>query len=120
MLNLNHSRRQLHVLVLLNANLLIEVSNTDCIIELNEAFAVQAVGFMKHFGMKSPVDPRLNPYGGTIAMGHPLASSGVRLSMQLGQDFELNPKAKYGLTTMCVGLGMGGSIIWENVVGKNI
>ncbi|HQI24728.1 MAG: thiolase family protein [Smithella sp.] len=90
------------------------------IIELNEAFAVQAVGFMKHFGMKTPVDPRLNPYGGTIAMGHPLASSGVRLSMQLAQDFELNPKAKYGLTTMCIGLGMGGSIIWENVVGKTL
>jgi len=90
------------------------------IIELNEAFAVQAVGFMKHFGMKFPEDPRLNPYGGTIAMGHPLASSGVRLSMQLAQDFEMNPKAKYGLTTMCVGLGMGGSIIWENVVGKTI
>jgi len=90
------------------------------IIELNEAFAVQAVGFMKHFGMKLPQDPRLNPYGGTIAMGHPLASSGVRLSMQLAQDFELNPKAKYGLTTMCVGLGMGGSIIWENVVGKKL
>jgi len=89
------------------------------IIELNEAFAVQAVGFMKHFGMKTPVDPRMNPYGGTIAMGHPLASSGVRLSMQLAQDFELNPNAKYGLTTMCIGLGMGGSIIWENVVGKN-
>jgi acetyl-CoA acyltransferase len=88
------------------------------IIELNEAFAVQAVGFMKHFGMKLPEDPRLNPYGGTIAMGHPLASSGVRLSMQLAQDFELNPKAKYGLTTMCVGLGMGGSIIWENAAGK--
>jgi len=87
-------------------------------IELNEAFAVQAVGFMKHFGMKLPEDPRLNPYGGTIAMGHPLASSGVRLSMQLAQDFELNPKAKYGLTTMCVGLGMGGSILWENAIGK--
>ncbi|NLN39046.1 MAG: thiolase family protein [Smithella sp.] len=90
------------------------------IIELNEAFAVQAVGFMKHFGMKTPVDPRLNPYGGAIAMGHPLASSGVRLSMQLAQDFELNPKAKYGLTTMCVGLGMGGSIIWENTAGKTL
>ncbi|HOO38191.1 MAG TPA: thiolase family protein [Deltaproteobacteria bacterium] len=89
------------------------------IIELNEAFAVQAVGFMKHFGMKLPEDPRLNPYGGTIAVGHPLASSGVRLSMQLAQDFEMNPDAKYGLTTMCVGLGMGGSILWENVVGKD-
>jgi len=89
------------------------------IIELNEAFAVQAVGFMKHFGMKLPEDHRLNPYGGTIAVGHPLASSGVRLSMQLAQDFEMNPKARYGLTTMCVGLGMGGSILWENVVGKD-
>jgi acetyl-CoA acyltransferase len=90
------------------------------IIELNEAFAVQAVGFMKHFGMKTPVDPRLNPYGGAIAIGHPLASSGVRLSMQLAQDFELNPKAKFGLTSMCVGLGMGGSMIWENTVGKTL
>ncbi|MBN1635548.1 MAG: thiolase family protein [Deltaproteobacteria bacterium] len=89
-------------------------------IELNEAFAVQAVGFMKYFGMQFPEDPRLNPRGGTIAIGHPLATSGVRLSIQLAKDFELNPGAKYGLTTMCVGLGQGGSILWENMVGKDL
>jgi acetyl-CoA acyltransferase len=60
----------------------------------------------------------MNPYGGTIAIGHPLATSGVRLSIQLAKDFELNPKAKYGLCTMCVGLGMGGATLWENMVGK--
>jgi len=75
---------------------------------------------MKHFGMKTPVDPRLNPYGGTIAWVTRWPAPVVRLSMQLAQDFELNPKAKYGLTTMCIGLGMGGSIIWENVVGKKL
>lgn len=90
------------------------------IIELNEAFAVQAVGFMKHFDMKLPIDPRMNPYGGTIAIGHPLATSGVRLSIQLAKDFELNPKAKYGLCTMCVGLGMGGATLWENMAGKEL
>jgi acetyl-CoA acyltransferase len=90
------------------------------LIELNEAFAVQAVGFMKYFGMETPEDKRLNPYGGAIAIGHPLASSGVRLSIQLAKDFELNPDARYGLTTMCVGLGMGGAILWENMVGKEI
>lgn len=89
-------------------------------IELNEAFAVQAVAFMKHFGLKTPVDPRLNPYGGTIATGHPLATSGVRLSLQLAKDFELNPQARYGLCTMCVGLGMGGATLWENVIGKEL
>ncbi|MCP4109561.1 MAG: thiolase family protein [Desulfobacteraceae bacterium] len=89
-------------------------------LELNEAFAVQVVGFMKYFGMKLPEDPRLNPYGGTIATGHPLATSGVRLSLQLAKDFELNPDAKYGLCSMCVGLGMGGATLWENVVGKEL
>jgi acetyl-CoA acyltransferase len=90
------------------------------LIELNEAFAVQAVAYMKHFGLETPVDSRLNPYGGAIAIGHPLAGSGVRLSMQLAKDFELHPEARYGLTTMCVGLGMGGAILWENMNGKAI
>jgi len=89
-------------------------------IELNEAFAVQAVAFMKYFGLKYPEDPRLNPYGGTIAIGHPLATSGVRLSVQLAKDFELHPEARYGLCTMCVGLGMGGATLWENMVGKDL
>jgi len=87
------------------------------IIELNEAFAVQAIAFMNEFGMKFPDDPRMNKWGGAIAFGHPLASSGCRLMAHLALLFEENPSARYGLTTMCVGLGQGGSVIWENVQG---
>jgi acetyl-CoA acyltransferase len=57
----------------------------------------------------------VNPLGGAIAVGHPLASSGIRLMSYLAKDFEMNPSARYGLTTMCIGLGMGGTVIWENV-----
>ena len=59
-------------------------------------------------------DERVNPYGGAIAMGHPLASSGVRLMNQLARQFEERPEVRYGLTTMCIGIGMGGTVIWEN------
>jgi len=59
-------------------------------------------------------DARVNPFGGAIAVGHPLASSGVRLMLNLARSFEDHPEARYGLTTMCIGLGMGGSVIWEN------
>lgn len=83
------------------------------IVEINEAFAVQVLAFAEHFGMADD-DPRINPYGGAIAMGHPLASSGVRLMLQLARQFAANPSIRYGLTTMCVGLGMGGTVIWEN------
>jgi acetyl-CoA acyltransferase len=82
-------------------------------IEINEAFAVQVLAFCDHFKVADD-DPRLNPYGGAIALGHPLASSGVRLMIQLARTFRDNPQVRYGLTTMCVGLGMGGSVIWEN------
>src|SRR5690606_6462088 len=75
--------------------------------EVNEAFAVQVLAFCDAFGVEDD-DPRLNPYGGAIAMGHPLASSGVRLMTQLARQFEENPDVRYGLTTMCVGLGQGG------------
>ena len=85
------------------------------VIEINEAFAVQVVAFMKEFGIEKYDDPRLNPWGGAIAFGHPLASSGGRLMAQLAYYFEEHPEAKYGLATMCVGLGQGGSVIWENV-----
>ena len=59
-------------------------------------------------------DPRVNRYGGAIATGHPLASSGVRLMTQLARQFEENPDVRYGLTAMCIGIGMGGAVIWEN------
>lgn len=81
--------------------------------ELNEAFAVQVLSLLDHFGIDDD-DPRVNPWGGAIAFGHPLASSGVRLMIQLARQFELHPEVRYGLTAMCVGLGQGGSVIWEN------
>ena len=82
--------------------------------EVNEAFAVQVLAFLDHFGIADD-DPRVNPMGGAIAVGHPLASSGIRLMSYLARDFERTPSAKYGLTTMCIGLGMGGTVIWENL-----
>ncbi|HLZ39197.1 MAG TPA: thiolase family protein [Mycobacteriales bacterium] len=81
--------------------------------EINEAFAVQILAFLDHFGIKDD-DPRVNPYGGAIAVGHPLASSGVRLMIQLARQFEEHPEVRYGITTMCIGIGMGGTVIWEN------
>ena len=81
--------------------------------EINEAFAVQVLAFLEHFGIADD-DSRVNPFGGAIAVGHPLASSGVRLMLNLARSFEAHPEVRYGLTTMCIGLGMGGSVIWEN------
>jgi len=81
--------------------------------ELNEAFAIQVLSFTDHFGIDDE-DPRVNPWGGAIAVGHPLASSGVRLMIQLARQFEERPDVRYGLTAMCVGLGQGGTVIWEN------
>jgi acetyl-CoA acyltransferase len=81
--------------------------------EINEAFAVQVIAFLDHFGIADD-DPRVNPYGGAIAVGHPLASSGVRLMLNLARTFEAQPEVRYGITTMCIGLGMGGTVIWEN------
>ncbi|TDD09351.1 thiolase family protein [Saccharopolyspora terrae] len=81
--------------------------------EINEAFAVQVLAFLEHFGIADD-DPRVNPWGGAIACGHPLASSGVRLMTQLSRHFEEHPEVRYGITTMCIGIGMGGTVIWEN------
>ena len=57
----------------------------------------------------------MNIYGGAIAFGHPLASSGVRLALHLMHAFKEHPEVKYGLETMCVGLGQGGAVIWKNL-----
>lgn len=81
--------------------------------ELNEAFAVQVLSFLDHFGIADD-DPAVNRFGGAIALGHPLAASGVRLMMQLANQFEQFPEVRYGVTALCVGLGQGGTIIWEN------
>jgi acetyl-CoA acyltransferase len=81
--------------------------------EVNEAFAIQVLSFLDHFGIADD-DKRVNIYGGAIAVGHPLASSGVRLILNLANGFKEHPGVRYGITTMCIGLGMGGTIIWEN------
>jgi acetyl-CoA acyltransferase len=81
--------------------------------ELNEAFAVQVLAFLDHFGIAED-DERVNRYGGAIATGHPLASSGVRLMTHLARQFEEHPQVRWGMTAMCIGIGMGGAVIWEN------
>jgi acetyl-CoA acyltransferase len=81
--------------------------------EINEAFSIQVLSFLDYFGIGDD-DPRVNPYGGAIAVGHPLASSGIRLILNLAEGFKDHPEVRYGITTMCIGLGMGGTIIWEN------
>ncbi len=81
--------------------------------ELNEPFAVQVLTWCEGMGIAAD-DPRLNPYGGAIACGHPLAATGVRLMAQLAHGFREQPDVRYGLTALCIGLGMGAAIVWEN------
>jgi acetyl-CoA acyltransferase len=81
--------------------------------EINEAFAVQVLAFTDHFGLAEDTEA-VNPFGGAIAYGHPLASSGIRLMAQLSRRFEQRPDVRYGITAMCVGFGMGATVIWEN------
>jgi acetyl-CoA acyltransferase len=82
--------------------------------ELNEPFAVQVLTWCDGMGV-DPEDPRLNPYGGAIACGHPLAATGVRLMAQLAYGFRERPDVRYGLTALCVGMGMGAALLWEAV-----
>lgn len=81
--------------------------------ELNEPFAVQVLTWCDGMGVE-PDDPRLNPYGGAIACGHPLAATGVRLMAQLAWQLERRPDVRYGLTALCIGMGMGAALLWEN------
>jgi acetyl-CoA acyltransferase len=82
--------------------------------ELNEPFAVQVLTWCDGVGV-DPEDPRLNPYGGAIACGHPLAATGVRLMAQLAFGLRRRPQVRYGLTALCIGLGMGAAVVWENL-----
>ncbi len=84
--------------------------------ELNEPFAVQVLTWCDGMGV-APDDPRLNPYGGAIACGHPLAATGVRLMAQLAYAFGERPDVRYGLTALCIGLGMGAALLWERIDG---
>jgi acetyl-CoA acyltransferase len=80
--------------------------------EVNEPFAVQVLTWCRELGI-DPEDERLNPYGGAIACGHPLAATGVRLVAQLAYAMRERTQARYGLTALCIGLGMGAAIVWE-------
>jgi len=80
--------------------------------EVNEPFAVQVLTWCRELGI-DPEDERLNPYGGAIACGHPLAATGVRLVAQLAYAMRERPQARYGLTALCIGLGMGAALVWE-------
>ena len=83
------------------------------VFELNEPFAVQVLTWCDGLGV-SPDDERLNPYGGAIACGHPLAATGVRLVAQLAYGLR-ERKGRYGLTALCIGMGMGAAALWENL-----
>jgi acetyl-CoA acyltransferase len=86
--------------------------------ELNEPFAVQVLSWCDGLGV-DPEDERLNPYGGAIACGHPLAATGVRLLAQLAYGFSERPDVRYGLAALCVGMGMGAAQVWENVAARD-
>jgi acetyl-CoA acyltransferase len=81
--------------------------------ELNEPFAVQVLTWCDGMGVPSD-DERLNPYGGAIACGHPLAATGVRLMAQLAYGMR-ERNVRYGLTALCIGMGMGAAVVWENL-----
>ncbi|MFK8102847.1 MAG: 3-oxoadipyl-CoA thiolase [Saprospiraceae bacterium] len=83
------------------------------VIELNEAFAAQALACIRAWGLADD-DPRINPNGGAIAIGHPLGATGTRLCYSAALELKLTQK-KYALVTMCVGVGQGYAAIIENV-----
>jgi len=91
----------------------LDIADVD-LFELNEPFAVQVLSWCDDMGV-APDDPRLNPYGGAIACGHPLAATGGRLMAQLARGFRDRPGSRYGLTALCIGLGMGAALLWENL-----
>ncbi len=83
------------------------------IIELNEAFAAQVLACTRNLGLEDE-DPRLNPNGGAIALGHPLGMSGARLILTAAKELQVRQK-KYALCTMCIGVGQGYAVILERV-----
>ena len=83
------------------------------VIELNEAFAAQCLACVRELGLADD-DPRVNPNGGAIAIGHPLGMSGARLALTAIHELE-RKKRRYALCTMCVGVGQGFALILERI-----
>jgi len=90
----------------------LKLSDID-VIELNEAFAAQALAVTRDLGLPDDAD-HVNPNGGAIALGHPLGMSGARLVLTAVQELE-NRKARYALTTMCIGVGQGIAMVIERI-----
>ena len=84
------------------------------LIELNEAFAAQSLAVIHEWGM-DPEDGRLNPNGGAIALGHPLGASGARILTTLVHEMGRRDEVRFGLATMCIGVGQGISMVVERV-----
>jgi acetyl-CoA C-acetyltransferase len=82
-------------------------------IELNEAFAAQGLAVMRHLGLQDD-DPRVNAYGGAIALGHPLGASGARLVTTAVNQLHRG-SGRYALCTMCIGVGQGIALVLERV-----
>ena len=89
--------------------------NDISLIELNEAFASQSIACIRELKMDAD---KVNVNGGAIAIGHPLGCSGVRISTTLIHEMNRSG-SKYGLATMCVGVGQGAAVIYERVSGLN-
>jgi acetyl-CoA acetyltransferase len=83
------------------------------VLELNEAFAAQAVAVLRELGL-SQDDPRVNPNGGAIALGHPLGMSGARLALTAAEQLR-RESLRFGLVTMCIGVGQGIALLLERV-----
>jgi len=90
----------------------LKMSNID-IIELNEAFAVQSLACIREWNLNDD-DPRINPNGGSIALGHPLGVSGTRIIHSAALELQKQNK-KYALITMCIGVGQGYATIIEKI-----
>ena len=82
------------------------------LVELNEAFAAQVLACLHEWGMDSE-DGRLNPNGGSIALGHPLGASGARILTTLVHEMQRRDDVRYGLATMCIGVGQGIAMVVE-------
>jgi acetyl-CoA acyltransferase len=90
----------------------LELADID-LIELNEAFAAQAVAVLKELGL-DPEDQRVNPNGGAIALGHALGCSGSRILVTLIHELRRR-QLRFGLATMCIGVGQGIAMVVENL-----
>jgi 3-oxoadipyl-CoA thiolase len=94
------------------ARLSLNISDID-VIELNEAFAAQGLAVMRQLGLEDE-DPRVNPNGGAIALGHPLGMSGARLALTATEELQQGSH-RYALATMCIGVGQGIALALERV-----